>query len=250
MGRLLDWGGVDLGRDFDSRAFTFRHALADEPLFSPARLAELGARAASGPLALDGEADRRALLDCCEAELRQAVPALAREGALTATLVRREPGSAAGFEIDPASGFVLALGGIAVVRIFDPAATGVPSAYDLERFYRRGGPILRDALESRAAEATVFRLAPGSAVHRPRHAPYAVTVEGDGAALELRLAVLTHAARREKAAHRVNGLLRLVGLNPRPAGESVGADWIKQAAAGLGSLIEPLVERVSGAHGD
>ena len=250
MGRLLEWGGEEPGRDFDCRPFMFRHALGGEPLLSPARLAELAARAASGPLVLDDESDQRAFLGRCEAELRQALPALGREGALTATVVRRAPGSAAGFEIDPASGFILALDGVATVRIFDGAATGVPSAYDLERFYQRGGPSLGEALERRAAEATVFRLGPGSAFHQPRHAPYAVTVEGDGAALELRLAVMTRAARREVAAHRVNAFLRVVGVDARAAGRWAGADRIKQVAGAVGHLIRPLVDRVAGSTRD
>ena len=88
-------------------------------------------------------------------------------------MVRRVPGSSVGFEIDPASDFILGLDGIATVRIFDPA-TGIPSAYDLERFYQRGDSSVLQSLDRRAAEATVFgprRREP--AVHRPPHAPFA-----------------------------------------------------------------------------
>jgi hypothetical protein len=250
MGRLFDWGSAAPGRDFDCRPFAFRHALGNEPLFGAVRLAELEARAASGPLVLDRQGDDGAFLARCEAELREAIPALGpREAALTATLVRRAPGSGVGFEIDPASDFILGLAGAATVRIFDPA-TGIPSAYDLERFYQRGDSSVCQSLERRAAEASVFGLAPGSAVHRPRHAPFAGDAGGSGAALELHLTVLTRAARREMAAHRVNGFLRMVGVNARPVGQSVGTDRIKEAAASVDRFLWPFIERVSGVHRD
>ena len=232
----------------------FRHTLAGHPLFSSERIVGLAresknAEKGDGVLSvsrLEEEPAYREIFDACRHEITGAFPDL--DGApLHASLVIASPGAAFAPFVEPVSSFVLQVHGaqIVTIRAWDGAAD---SHYQLERHYL--GHTVTGGADREASAGSSIRLETGQGAHQPEHALRSWAVTGDEPSLCVRIDLATRRAAREAETHRMNGLLRLAGVNARPAGRSAWLDegkfLVGKAERGVRSVIERVRRRRQG----
>ena len=139
------------------------------------------------------------------------------------------------YHMDPEENFLLQIRGRKVMRIFERS---VVSALELERFHTGAhrNLVYRDEY---AARARAFTLMPGVGVHVPVSAPHWVK-NGPEVSVSFSITFRTRASARAAHAHQMNALLRKLGLEPAPVGESAILDRMKELAYKI-KRARPLV---------
>lgn len=133
------------------------------------------------------------------------------------------PGAVTPYHMDPEENFLLQIRGRKTMRIFDRALL---SARELERFHNGAhrNLVYRDEY---AARAQAYNLMPGLGVHVPVTAPHWVQ-NGPEVSISYSITFRTTASARAAHAHQMNSLLRRIGLEPAPVGQSALRDRFKQ----------------------
>lgn len=142
------------------------------------------------------------------------------------------------FHFDGEINFLLQVHGTKHVWICDPKDRDVISDQDIEDYYTKTMNAGKYKPENEA-KATHFVLQPGEGVHIPTHAAHWVR-NGDDVSISLSLNF--EFPRWKTDVHRMNGLLRKVGLSPRKVGTSPSADKIKGEAFGALRRIKDLAQ--------
>jgi hypothetical protein len=138
------------------------------------------------------------------------------------------PGAVTPYHFDHEHNFILQCLGRKTLHVWEPLDREVVTERALELFHAkwsREGLVYREAIESRAH---VFELEPGMGGYMPSTAPHWVK-NGDGPSITASFTYYTRAIRRTKRLYRMNHLLRRLGLEPRPVGESRMRDETKHA---------------------
>jgi hypothetical protein len=251
---------------FGRRAFAVRHRLAGHPLFTLERLVGLARRlpaakleynAGDVPITLDPkraplnglspeetirrieecnswmvlknvelDPDYGALLDRCLAEAAAAggPPARAMHDREAFVFVS-SPGAMTPYHMDPEENFLLQVRGAKTIWVLPNDDERVLSVEELERFH--GGAHRNLVFRERyRGLATAFELSPGWGVHVPVTSPHWVQ-NGPGVSISFSITFRTHDSARRAHAHRANGYLRSMGLEPGRVGTSVFADELK-----------------------
>ena len=251
---------------FGRRAFSLRHRLAGHRLFGLPRLVQLARRlpacrveynAGDVPITLDPrrtpqnglspeETIRRieecnswmvlknaeidpeygALLDRCLAEVaRGGGPAVPDMRDREAFVFVSSPGAITPYHMDPEENFLLQTRGTKTLHVMPNDDPSVLSVDELEHFH--GGAHRNLVFRERyRAHARAYTLSPGVGVHVPVTAPHWVQ-NGPGVSISFSITFRTRDSARRAHAHRANGLLRRMGLEPSPVGTSLLGDEIK-----------------------
>ncbi|HEX2648635.1 MAG TPA: hypothetical protein VHN19_01710 [Burkholderiales bacterium] len=262
----LELDPAQMAQRFGRRAFEVRHRLVGHRLFGLPRLVELAGRlparqveynAGDVPITLDprktpqnglspDETIRRieecnswmvlknvevepeygALLDRCLAEVAAGGGPPVREmHEREAFVFVSSPGAMTPYHMDPEENFLLQVRGTKTLHVLPNDDPSVLSVEELEHFY--GGAhrnlVFRERYRARAA---AFVLSPGVGVHVPVTAPHWVQ-NGPAVSISFSITFRTRATARRAHAHRANGLLRRLGLEPSPVGTSVFGDELK-----------------------
>ena len=262
----LELDAAAMTRRFGRRAFAVRHRLAGHALFGLPRLVELAQRlpsckveynAGDVPLTLDPrrtprnglsaeETIRRieesnswmvlknveidpeygALLDRCLAEVAAGGgPPVRAMRDREAFVFVSSPGAVTPYHMDPEENFLLQVRGTKTIQVLPPDDRSVLSVEELEHFF--GGAHRNLVFRERyRALASPFILSPGLGVHVPVTAPHWVQ-NGPGVSISFSLTFRTPDSARRAHAHRANGYLRRMGLEPSPVGDSVFGDELK-----------------------
>ena len=263
---LLELDPATMRRRFGRQAFAMRHLLAGHPLFALPRLVELARwlphskleyNAGDVPITLDPkrtpqnglspeETIRRieecdswmvlknveldpeygGLLDACLAEVAAAGgPRERRMYDREAFVFVSSPGAMTPYHMDPEENFLLQVRGEKTIHVLPADDRRVLSVDELESFY--GGAHRNLVFRERYRPLAVpFALAPGAGVHVPVTAPHWVQ-NGPAVSISFSITFRTRESARRAHAHRVNGHLRRMGLEPRPVGSSVFSDELK-----------------------
>ena len=148
----------------------------------------------------------------------------------TMTLFLASPGIVTPYHIDHETNFLLQVQGEKEVALFDGRDRSVLSAQEIERFYAGAGSVdaanWRDALAQRG---TVYRLAPGLAVHHPPLAPHWVR-NGDNVSVSVSVGYCLRELDARAHVWQANYCLRRLGLTPVEPGLSPRRDRTKHAA--------------------
>lgn len=245
-----------LGRE----PFEVRHELAANGLFALDGLIELARRlpeksieynAGRVPLTLDpartprtglsAEETLRRIAECGSWMVLKNVEADPACAALLAECLSRLPEAPTGlaafifvsspeavtpYHVDPEENFLLQIRGRKTIRVFDPFDRTAITEQELERFF--GGS--HRNLAYREAPSRAFELTPGLGVHVPLAAPHWVE-NGPEVSVSFSVTFQTKASVRRMHAHRFNGFLRRLGIEPNPVGQSETADRFKQLAS-------------------
>jgi hypothetical protein len=153
------------------------------------------------------------------------------------------PGAITPYHMDREINFLCQIRGRKVVHLFDPSDRRLMSEAELDRVLftpHAPRPTYREAFEPLA---TQWPLRPGTGVHHPYLAPHWVR-NGDEVSVSLAITYRTTATARQVQARSMNGLLRRIGLVPRPYGESPVRDSLKAAAFGAVLPLRPLAAHV------
>jgi hypothetical protein len=244
--------------------FLVRHRLAEHPLFALPRLVELARtlpaaqveyNAGKVPVTLDPaqtprtglsaeETLRRiehcsswlvlknverdpayaALLERCLADVRRMAPEASTGMRLPECFVFvSSPGAVTPYHMDPEENFLLQIRGRKTLHAFERS---VLSDQEAERFFSGAhrNLVYRDEY---AARSRAFKLAPGLALHLPVIVPHWVQ-NGPEVSVSFSVTFRTAASARMAHAHKLNALLRRLGLRPGRVGESRVRDAIKQ----------------------
>jgi len=118
------------------------------------------------------------------------------------------------------------------------------SRYEIERYW--GGSHGR--VESMPTQEGSFPLAPGSGVYLPPLVPHWVH-NGPAVSISITFTYFTNASVRRNRIEDLNARMRRLHLSPRPPGQSVAADAVKAAAAGVFGFARNLGSSVAGAAG-
>lgn len=135
---------------------------------------------------------------------------LQREGFLFVS----SPGAVTPFHMDPEHNILAQLRGTKTFHVWPAGDHSVAPLGEHERFHGGGHRNLpwRDEFES---GGTAVELAAGQAIHVPVKAPHYVR-NGPETSISLSVTWRSEWSFREEYAHGCNGLLRRIGLNPRP----------------------------------
>jgi hypothetical protein len=135
------------------------------------------------------------------------------------------PNALTPYHMDPEENFLLQLRGTKTLHVLSGADRRVLSVDELERFH--GGAHRNLVFRERyRALARSFPLVPGDGVHVPVTFPHWVQ-NGPEVSISYSITFQTRAGLRRAHAHRANGSLRRLGLEPSPPGESAFADEMK-----------------------
>lgn len=251
---------------FGRRPFALRHRLSGHPLFALERLmrlvrglpeAKVEYNPGDVPVTLDpkrtprnglspAETIRRieecnswmvlknveldpeygALLDRCLAEVAAAggPPPRAMDDREAFVFVS-SPGAVTPYHMDPEENFLLQVRGAKTIHVLRGDDRRVLSVEELERFH--GGAHRNLVFRERYRELAVpFELSPGWGVHVPVTSPHWVR-NGATVSISFSITFRTRDTARRAHAHRVNGLLRRMGLEPGPVGASLFGDELK-----------------------
>ena len=166
------------------------------------------------------------LLDRCLGEVERAAPDLtAGMHGFESFIFVSSPNAVTPYHMDPEENFLLQVRGRKVMRVFERS---VLSAVELERFHTGAhrNLVYRDEY---AARARAFTLMPGVGLHVPVTAPHWVQ-NGPEVSVSFSITFRTRASARAAHAHQMNALLRKIGIEPSPVGESALRDRVKELA--------------------
>ena len=165
-------------------------------------------------------------LDLVQTHSLQTLPGMyLREGFIFIT----SPKSVTPFHIDPEHNFLLQVHGTKIVHIFDANDPSLLSAQELENYYAAGGTIAKlEYKEEYQKKAWTFVLNPGEGVYIPYTAPHWVKVE-DEYSISFSITHYSHLVDRKARLYRLNSMIRKMGMNPAPMGQSAFRDAAKDA---------------------
>jgi hypothetical protein len=148
-----------------------------------------------------------------------------------ATLLIASPRRITSYHIDSNTNFLFQIRGDKRLSVFDPSDRTLVTPEELEGYY--GGDISAAKYKpERQADAQVFDLRAGSAVHIPSHAPHwAQNLDSVSVALSLNFDL--YSLERIGRIHRLNARLRSLGFLPQPPGGSAWKDEIKLGMSAL-----------------
>jgi len=172
-----------------------------------------------------------ALLDACISEIEEELGRSLHDvmKVSNALVFISSPNRITTYHIDRECSCLLQLRGHKTISIFDRNDRDVLPEEEIERFWTvdNNSATYRPELQSRAS---VFALAPGSAVHIPVNAPHWVQ---NGSDVSISLNINFHYKDRALAdVYRTNYWLRRIGLKPTPPRRSALLDGLKSTAYG------------------
>jgi ribosomal protein L16 Arg81 hydroxylase len=139
------------------------------------------------------------------------------------------PQSISPYHLDPEHNFLLQVHGTKIVHIFDANDPSLLSAQELENYYAAGGTIAKlEYKEEYQKKAWTFVLNPGEGVYIPYTAPHWVKVE-DEYSISFSITHYSHLVDRKGRLYRLNSMIRKMGMNPAPMGQSAFRDAAKDA---------------------
>lgn len=141
------------------------------------------------------------------------------------------------YHIDHESNFLLQVRGEKDVSLFDQCDRSLLTEEEIEDFYI-GNFEAAHYRESLQPRGTVYRLAPGLAVHNPPLGPHWVQ-NGDDVSISVSIGFCQRSLDRRARVYQVNRYLRRLGLKPNPPGVSRLSDGLKIRAVGLISKSNP-----------
>ena len=143
------------------------------------------------------------------------------------------------FHFDGEINFLVQVAGSKEIWICDPKDRDVVSDADIENYYAKTITSGMYKPENEA-KAQHFVLQPGEGVHIPTHAAHWVR---NGEDVSISLSLNFEFPRWQTDVHRMNSLLRKLGLSPRKPGIAPGMDKIKgevfNAARRLKTVVKP-----------
>ena len=142
-----------------------------------------------------------------------------------ATILIASPRRITPYHIDSDTNFLFQIHGDKLMSIFDPRDPTLVTPQELEGFYT-GNISAAKYKPERQADARVFDLHAGSAVHIPSHAPHwAQNLDTVSVALSINFDL--RSVERAGRIHRLNARLRRLGFLPHAPGDSAWKDDIK-----------------------
>ncbi len=148
-----------------------------------------------------------------------------------ATVLIASPRRITSYHIDSNTNFLYQVHGDKRLSVFDPSDRTLITPEELEGYYSGNVSAARYKPE-RQADAQVFDLHAGSAVHIPSHAPHwAQNLDSVSVALSINFDL--HSIERAGRIHRLNGRLRRLGIIPQAPGDSAWKDEIKLGMSAL-----------------
>ena len=148
-----------------------------------------------------------------------------------ATLLIASPRRITSYHLDSNTNFLYQIHGDKRLSVFDPSDRTLVTPEELEGYYS-GNISAAQYKPERQADAQVFDLHAGSAVHVPSHAPHwAQNLDSVSVALSINFDL--HSVERAGRIHRLNGKLRSLGFFPQAPGGSPWRDEIKLGVSAL-----------------
>jgi hypothetical protein len=152
-----------------------------------------------------------------------------------ATLLIASPRRITSYHIDSNTNFLFQVQGDKRLSVFDPSDRTLVTPEELEGYYSGNVSAARYRPE-RQAEAQVFDLHAGSAVHIPSEAPHwAQNLDSVSVALSLNFDL--NSVERAGRIHRLNSKLRRIGFVPQPPGGSAWKDDLKLGMSVLSGSV-------------
>ena len=155
-----------------------------------------------------------------------------------ATLLIASPRRITSYHFDSNTNFLYQIHGDKRLSVFDPGDRTLVTPEELEGYY--GGNVSAARYKpERQADAHVFDLHAGSAVHIPSHAPHwAQNLDSVSVALSINFDL--NSVERAGRIHRLNGRLRRLGFVPQSPGDSAWRDEIKLGMSALNRGVRRL----------
>ena len=148
-----------------------------------------------------------------------------------ATLLIASPRRITSYHLDSNTNFLYQIRGDKRLSVFDPGDPTLVTPEELEGYYS-GNISAAQYKPERQADAQVFDLHAGSAVHIPSHAPHwAQNLDSVSVALSINFDL--HSVERAGRIHRLNGRLRSLGFFPHAPG---GSPWRDEIKLGMSAL--------------
>lgn len=139
------------------------------------------------------------------------------------------PGAVTPFHMDHEHNFILQTHGKKTLHVFDPLDRTVVTERALELFHTQHSRELVVYKEEFERAATVFELDAGMGGYMPTTAPHWVK-NGDGVSITVSFTYYSASTLRRKLLHKGNYVLRKLGIEPSPVGESALRDGAKEVA--------------------
>jgi hypothetical protein len=150
------------------------------------------------------------------------------------TLFISSPGAVTPYHIDHTWNFLLQIGGLKTVHLYDQTDPRILRQQDTEAWYWNRFSLERND----AVPGIAYNLTPGDGVHHPVNAPHWVQ-NGPEISVSLSFGMCLHASNDDAKVHQINFLLRKLGLNPVPPRKSGWRDRFKTSAVNLISDRNP-----------
>jgi hypothetical protein len=148
-----------------------------------------------------------------------------------ATLLIASPRRITSYHLDSNTNFLYQIHGDKRLSVFDPSDRTLVTPEELEGYYS-GNVSAAHYKPERQADAQVFDLHAGSAVHIPSHAPHwAQNLDNVSVALSINFDLIS--VERVGRIHRLNGRLRRLGFVPQSPGDSAWKDEVKLGMSAL-----------------
>ena len=148
-----------------------------------------------------------------------------------ATLLIASPRRITSYHLDSNTNFLYQIHGDKRLSVFDPGDRTLVTPEELEGYYSGNISAARYKPE-RQADAKIYDLHAGSAVHIPSHAPHwAQNLDSVSVALSINFDL--HSIERAGRIHRLNGRLRRLGFIPQAPG---GSPWRDEIKLGMSAL--------------
>lgn len=143
------------------------------------------------------------------------------------------PPSVTPFHIDRENNFWLQIRGRKTLSVWDPLDRQTVAGPDVESFINYGSLENVRLTDAARGRASAFDCGPGDGVYFPSTSPHMTQTDtswvtpADGISISIGVVFYTNVTRRLARVHAVNSMLRRLGLDPRPAGESPWLDVLK-----------------------
>jgi hypothetical protein len=156
-----------------------------------------------------------------------------------ATVLIASPRRITSYHLDSNTNFLYQIHGDKRLSVFDPSDRTLVTPEELEGYYS-GNVSAAQYKPDRQADAQVFDLHAGSAVHIPSHAPHwAQNLDSVSVALSINFDL--NSIERAGRIHRLNGRLRRLGIIPQAPGDSAWKDEIKLGMSALNRSVRRWV---------
>jgi hypothetical protein len=159
-----------------------------------------------------------------------------------ATVLIASPRRITSYHLDSNTNFLYQIHGDKRLSVFDPSDRTLVTPEELEGYYS-GNVSAAQYKPERQADAQVFDLHAGSAVHIPSHAPHwAQNLDSVSVALSINFDL--NSIERAGRIHRLNGRLRRLGIIPQAPGDSAWKDEIKLGMSALNRSVRRWVRPI------